>query len=89
MGGGGSTIRNHLAEVNKNVNNCKDTGKVASYPLLGPYLVKDLLGMGPAVDMLIHSFDPGRLITLAHLDTFRSSQSTFSTVWKVSIEGLI
>ena len=45
--------------------------------------------MGLAVDILMQSLDPGRLSAFAHFDTFRSSQSVFYKVCKVSIKGLI
>ena len=46
-------IKNHILEVRRNFIKCKDIGKLLSYLSLGPHLVKDLLRMGPAVDMLI------------------------------------
>ena len=54
-------INNHLLEVKRNVIKCKDIGKAPSYPSLGTHPVKDPLGMGPAVEMLMRSLDLGRL----------------------------
>ena len=68
-----STIKNHMLEVNQNVIKCKDIGNAPSYPSLVPHPVKDLLGMGPAVDMLMWSLYPGRLSTFTQFDTFRNS----------------
>ena len=48
-----STIKNHILEVKRNFIKFKDIGKAQSYTSLGPHLFKDLLGMGPAVDMLM------------------------------------
>ena len=39
--------------------------------------------------MLIRSLEPGRISTFAPFDTFRSSLSDFSTVWKESIKGVL
>ena len=49
------SIKNHMLEFNRNIIKCKDTGKAPSYPSLGLHPVKDLLGMGPAADMLMCS----------------------------------
>ena len=68
-----STINTHLLEVNRHVIKCKDIGKAQSYPPLGPHPVKDMLGMGPAVDMLMRSLETGRFSALKQFDTFRSS----------------
>ena len=67
-----SMIKNHMLEFKINVIKCKNIGKLPSYPYLGPHQVKDLLGMGPAVESLLRSLDPGSLSAFAP-DTFRSS----------------
>ena len=82
-------IKNHILEVKINFIKCKDIGKLPSYPYLDPRPVKDLLGMGPEVDMLFRSLDPGSLIAFAQFDTFRSSWSAFSILFKVSIKGVL
>ena len=84
-----STIKNHLLEFKKNVIKCKKIGKAPSHPSLGPHPVNNLLGMGLAVYMLMRSLDPGRISTFARFDTFRSSWSYFSTVWKAYIKGVL
>ena len=84
-----SKINNHMLEVNINAIKCKEIGKAPSYPSLGPPLFKDLLGMGPALDMLMRSLDPGRLSTFVQFDTFRISRSYFSTFWKAPIKGVL
>ena len=83
------TIKNRLLEVKRNIIKCKDIGKAPPYPSLGTHPVKDMLGMGPTVDMLMRILDPGRLSTFTQFDTFRSSQSSFSTVWNDSIKGVL
>ena len=83
------TTKNQLLEVKRNVINCKDILKLPSYLFLGTHPVKYLLGMGPMVDMLIQSIDPGRFRTFAKLDTFRSSWSVLSTVYKAYIKGVL
>ena len=45
--------------------------------------------MVPAVEMLMRSLDPGKFRAFAQFDTFRRSQSYFSTVWKISIKGVL
>ena len=57
-------IKNHLLEVNINVIQCKDNVKKPSYPYLVPHPIKDLLGMVPAVNMLMRSLYPGRISAL-------------------------
>ena len=44
--------------------------------------------MVPAVDMLMRRIYPGKLSTFTQFNTFRSSWSYFSTVWKASIKGV-
>ena len=84
-----SNIKNHLWEVNRYVTNFKEIGKAPSYLYLVPQPAKDLLGMGPPVDMLMRSLDPGRLSTFAQFNSFRSSWSYFSAVCKESINGVL
>ena len=84
-----SKIKNHLLEVKINVIKRKNIGKLPLYTYLVPHPVKDLLGMGPAVDILLRSLDPGSLSSFAQFDTFRSYWSDFSTVCKVSIKGVL
>ena len=50
-----STINIHMLEVKRNYIKCKDIGKAPSYPSLDPHPVKDLLGMGPVVNILMQS----------------------------------
>ena len=82
-------INNHILEVKINVIKFKDIGKAPSYPYLGLHLVKDLLEINPAVDMLIRILDTRRIRTFAQFYTFRSSWSYFSIVWKDSIKGVL
>ena len=82
-------IKNHLLEVKINFIKCKEIVKSPSYPYLGPNPVKDLLGIGPTVDMLMRSLDPGRLSAFSKFDTFRRYQSDFSTVCKASIKVVL
>ena len=76
-------------EVKINFIKCIDIVKAPSYPSLGPQLVKALLVVGLAVDMLMKSLYTGKLIALEKIDTLRSSRIYFSTVWEVSIKGVI
>ena len=67
------TIKNHMLEVKRNFIKCKYIGKAPSYLSLGTHPIKDILEMGPVVDMLMRRLDPGRLSAFAQFDTFRSS----------------
>ena len=78
-----STTKNHLLEVNRNV------PSVNKLERRHRILVKDLLGMGPAVDMLMRTLDPGRINIFPPYEIYRSSRSTFSTVWKDFIKGVL
>ena len=68
-----STVKNDLLGVKRKVIKCEDIGKEPSYPSLSNRLVKDMLGMGPMVYMLMKSLDPGRISAFTKFDTFRSS----------------
>ena len=70
-----STIKNHLVEVRRNVIKCRYTGKAISYPMLGPNLVRDLLGIVTAVEMLTRILDMGWINTFDQFDTFRTFRS--------------
>ena len=48
-------IKNLMLEVKRNVIKCKYIVKAPSYPSLVPHMVKDLLLMVKAVDMLMRS----------------------------------
>ena len=84
-----STIKNHMLEVNINVINCKYIRKSPSYTYLGPHPAKDMLVMFLAVDMLIQSLYLGRLSAFSQLDTVSRYRSDLSTVYKVSIKGVL
>ena len=86
---GPSVINNDLLEVKINVYKCRDIGKTSYYPSLVTRPVKDILGMGPSVDMIVSSLDPWIRDTISQFDTFRRSLSNFSTSWKASVTGFI
>ena len=60
-----STSNNYLLKVKRNIIKYKYIVKDPAYSSLGPHLVKDLLEIGPEVDMLMWSLDPGRLSIFA------------------------
>ena len=64
-----STSKNNLLEVKVHVIKCKESLKAPSYPYLGLHMVKDLLRMGPAVDMLMRSLEPGRISPFSQFNT--------------------
>ena len=67
----------------------KDIGKTPFYTSLGSRLVKDLLGTGLMLNMLMQRLEPEKIGAFSKFDTFRKSQSDFSTVWKTYIKGFI
>ena len=82
-------IKNHQLEVKINFIKCKDIVKGPSYPSLDPHPVKYLFEIGPPVEMLIRSLDPGKLSSFAQFETFGSSRLAFSIFWKASIKGVL
>lgn len=70
-----------MREAQKTVARCQDVGKPATYPPLGPYPVPDVVGMGPAMDMLLRSLEPGHYEKYFQLDAVPDARSTFSNLW--------
>ena len=67
------TIRNNFSEVKRSVTKSKEIENEPSYLPLGSNPAKDLLVMGPVVDIIMQSLDPGRLSTFSQFNTFRRS----------------
>ena len=58
------------------------------FPLLGPFPVCDLLGLGVAVAMLLKSLEPGRYNSkYQQFETVRKLRAGFSNLYMVSSEG--
>ena len=53
-------------------------------PVMGPFLLKDNLGMGLAVGMLIRSLDKGRYQSTLQFESVRKMRSVFSNMWHAS-----
>lgn len=92
--GGGrehSTILNHLREVRRLIKKCRAINKPITFPSLGPFPVEDVLGIGPAMDVLMQSLDKGRNLAFVQFDTFRKARSCYSSLyrasWRRALEG--
>ena len=62
-----------MLEVKRKIIKSGDIRKAPSYLSLVSCPVKDLLVMGPAVDMFMRILDPGRLSTFSQFNTLRIS----------------
>ena len=68
---------------------CRYIGKAPSYPLLGPHPVKDVLGVGLVVYMLMISLEMGRRGIFVYFVKFKSSRLESYKVLKEYINGVL
>ena len=66
----------------------KDLNLQSTFPSMGPFPVKDVLGMGIAVCMLRRSLEKGRYKDTLQYETVRKLRSAYSNIWHASRETL-
>ena len=57
------------------------------FPRLGPFPLKDVDGMGPAVLQLLKTLDPGKHEATVQFDTAKNVRTVLGAVWEVSVES--
>ena len=83
-----STIKNNMRSLNKLISTCEGSGFDPELPKLGPFPVKDELGLCVAFSMLIHSRNPGNHSKMYNqFDTIRKQRSAFSNAYFASAES--
>ena len=86
-----ATIGAHASAIKRNVQNCMLIRKTPTIPARGPMPIGDGVGMGVAVDMLIHSMTAKPRLRgqkFIQFDTVRKVRSTYSSVWESSPVGV-
>lgn len=90
--GGGldhSTILGHLREVRRLIQKFWAINKPITFPRLGPYAVRDVVGIGLAVDVLMQSLDKGRNSKFIQFDTFRGARLCYLSLYQASVFGVM
>jgi hypothetical protein len=77
-----------MRNLSKLISNCEGSGFCPQLPKLGPFPLKDDLGMCVAFSMLIQSKNPGNHTKLyTQFDTIQKQRSAFSNVYFASAES--
>ncbi len=64
-------------------------GMSPQFPLIGPFPVRDSLGMGVAVAMLLKSLEPGKYhASYQQFETVRKLRAGFANIYMASVEGV-
>ena len=66
----------------------KELNLQSTFPSMGPFPVKDVLGMGIVVCMLRRSLEKGRYKDTLQYETMRKLRSVYSNIWHASREML-
>jgi hypothetical protein len=82
-----STVRSTALAVRHTISLLDTVGVVPEYPALGPFPVRDTLGYGIAVAMLLKSMQPGRYATHQQYETIRKLRAGYHNVYMSSVEG--
>lgn len=65
-------------------------GLTPQFPPLGPFPVKDSVGMGVAIAMLLKSMEPGRYQqSYQQFETIRKLRASYSNCYMASVEGVL
>eukprot|EP00566_Odontella_aurita_P000954 CAMPEP_0113525264 /NCGR_PEP_ID=MMETSP0015_2-20120614/60_1 /TAXON_ID=2838 /ORGANISM="Odontella" /LENGTH=215 /DNA_ID=CAMNT_0000423401 /DNA_START=2603 /DNA_END=3250 /DNA_ORIENTATION=- /assembly_acc=CAM_ASM_000160 len=83
------TIEKNVGEVRRKIKKCLEAGKTPSYVNKGPFPCRDVVGMGPDVDMILRSLDSGHHGKYVQFDTFRNSRSAYYSVYRASAVGIL
>ena len=83
-----STISKNISYLNNLIVTCEGSGFTPQLPSLGPFPLKDEVGIAVAFSMLLHSTRPGRHSKLyTQFATIRKQRSAFSNLFHASKEG--
>ena len=82
-----TTIANNAREIRRGIKESALVGLDPPYPPLGPWEVKDTVGFGVAVQMLIRSLDNGKRTSNVQFDTVRKLVSGYSNCFHASATG--
>jgi hypothetical protein len=64
-------------------------GMSPQFPLIGPFPVRDSLGMGVTVAMLLKSLEPGKYhASYQQFETVRKLRAGFANIYMASVEGV-
>jgi hypothetical protein len=84
------TIKHHVDFIETTLRNCKTINRTPKFQPRGPFPLDDLVGMGPAVDLLMKSItSKGRITKHIQYNTTRKGRSTYSKIWESSPAGIM
>ena len=86
-----TTIEGHAASLQRFVKNASQIRRTPSIPVRGPMPLEDKVGMGIAVDLLLHSLTAKPRLKgekFIQFDTMRRPRATFSRGWESSPAGI-
>ena len=83
------TIEKHLMETTIVIRNCLTMGRSPPFTPRGPFPLKDQVGMGVAVNMLMRSItSKGKIGKHIQYETMRKVRATFFKSWDSSPDGV-
>lgn len=84
-----ATVRSTVLAVTHTISVLRQVGVTPSYPDLGPFPVRDTLGYGIAIAMLLKSLSPGRYDEHQQFETIRKLRAGFYNVYMSSVDGAV
>ncbi len=83
------TVQANLRAIKQLIKMWEKVGLAPQLPSLGPFLVRDSLGMGVAIAMLLKSLEPGKHDPrYQQFETIRKLRAGFSNLYMASREGV-
>ena len=83
-----STIQKNIGYLKNLIATCESSGFSPQLPALGPFPLKDDMGIAIAFSMIIQSLRPGRhRKTYTQFVTIRKQRSAFNNLYNVSVEA--
>ncbi len=83
------TVNANLRTIKQLIRVWERAGLEPQLPALGPFPVKDSLGMGVAVGMLLKSLEPGKYNEhYEQFETIRKLRASYSNLYMASVEGV-
>ena len=83
-----STVRKNLSKAIRMEEAMDEFGLDSCTPEMGPFPLKDIWGMKPALAVLRRSEDPGLYEETVQFETFRKTRSAFTNIIQAGVESL-
>jgi hypothetical protein len=83
-----STVTKHLNEAKRMEKTFSRLGMSSGTPPMGPFPIRDDMGMQAAIAVLDRSMDPGKYAEFVQWETFRKTRSAITNVSQASVGGM-